>query len=255
MYYHIDIEPNHKKQERTSLMKLTKVTLIKKNSNSIYYLLLISSLLLSLSSDSQSHAAMIELDQSTFHENPSLSGAAITNGRETAQTFTVGKGGILAQIDLHLFQTPGAPGDIILAVRRTENDLPTSPQAPPIFQTIIPNAAIPEEGSFTELPAVEVDVTSGNIDVAQGERMAVTLKLTEPGGGSRPWTLWAPGITLPGASAHVALNFNTEWGAPFPSNFGIQNHILVPEPSTYALAIIGAFGLMLFGWRRRAIIS
>jgi hypothetical protein len=187
-------------------------------------------------------------DQSTLRDTTSTAGWAVTNGRELAEVITVGKGGMLSQIDFQAYRDASAPGNLLLSIRPTQSGVPTDPSTAPLYRTTVLSSQLPVTGSFTTIPVTSVDVSSANLHFDAGDQIAVSLMLDATGGGSRPWTVFTDGTSIPGSQAYTSWfqQWDTSSGA-----FPVRTWVAVPEPSTLALCSgLGIVGLAL-AWRRR----
>lgn len=106
----------------------------------------------------------------------------VANRASLAQTFTVGFPGVLAQVDLQVFASPGAVGDVILEIRTTSGfpPLPNTDSTQSLVALTVPTSTLTTYSSGTPVavPFVAFDVSGANIVVHDGDVLAITLRGT-----------------------------------------------------------------------------
>ncbi|HEY0651295.1 MAG TPA: PEPxxWA-CTERM sorting domain-containing protein [Phenylobacterium sp.] len=197
--------------------------------------------------------AAIQLDQASVPETgPVLTigggGTALSEGYVLGQSFTVGLTGKLARIDLAVFGTTydSTPGGYTLSLEQTPGVALASTHFD--FADLVD----PFLKDWSQAPSF--DLSAANVDVTAGEIYRIVLTVD------------------PGAYAHFAGWFETADNVPFAYaggnafingftveriDYGFRTYVdtaAVPEPGTWALAILG-FGLAGAALRRSQALA
>jgi hypothetical protein len=196
------------------------------------------------------------LDQS-FVRSTFSADYTIYSQASISQTFTVGLGGLLSQVDLQIYKTTGATGDLTFEILATSGGVPVPDSTSPLFQTVITLSSLPTiDDPNLNVPLTSVDVSSAGISVTPGEVLGLALR-SPKGSGSPPWTPWrsGPDQYSPGAE-YIEQNGATTWSPLLfigqGQDGGFQTWVSsVPEPSSIALLLPGLLGLAICLFRRR----
>jgi hypothetical protein len=170
---------------------------------------------------------------------------------EQAQTFTVGIGGRLTQINLDL-SGDGTGNGLLLEIRRTTpNGLPS--EAP----SDLLGAALSSAKGTTDPQLIPFYLGDLAPQVQVGETLALVLKA--PGSGTYGW-LGAIGDPYPqGNLATRGSYYNNQWTTPVGLNgpdLGFQTYVApVPEPTTCTFFVVCGLGLLARSRRRGRGIS
>jgi hypothetical protein len=163
-----------------------------------------------------------------------------------AQSFTVGRAGLLSHLDLYLSKTAGLKGDVKLELKHVINGVPDT--GSPIFQTLIDLADLPRSvDPQIPIAATTIDLAPFGLFVQPEEQYAIVLSRDD--GSAPPWALWRTGQP---STAY-------ERGDVF-----IRNHMLsweriddtedmafatyvnpIAEPASYLLGLFGVVGLQV----------
>ena len=95
-------------------------------------------------------------------------------GNDVAQTFTVGRTGVLTRVEVLLFSFPGIVDDLVVDVRPTDgNGAPVEGNgSPPVLASVtVAPAAIPTTTAF-----VAFDLSAFNVAVTAGDVLAIVLR-------------------------------------------------------------------------------
>ena len=120
--------------------------------------------------------ALVILDQD--NSPPPFSvifGDSLLSFNQIAQTFTVGRSGILDSIDVSLGVDEGAAGDVVFSLLPTQFGVPQNTL--PLFQTNIPANTL-QDFSLNEPFSLSVDVSSAGLFVQPGEEYAWAMTRT-----------------------------------------------------------------------------
>ncbi len=151
-------------------------------------------------------AAAPILDQSSVLTQ-SVGGLITVTDFTPAQSFTVGAGGLLSQIDVQIRRDVGVFDDAFLDVWASAGNGPTG--ASPLFSVTIPNSEIPELPNTLSVPFTSVDVTSAGLNVQPGEQYVVALRRSAPFGD--PVVSWAWGRPEYPGGAPYSTAFGRPW--------------------------------------------
>jgi MYXO-CTERM domain-containing protein len=189
----------------------------------------------------------------------SVTSVLLGDGHEFAQTFTVGFGGILAQIDLQLARFGSIP--LVLDIRETTAGVPNSTVLTSV--SIDPNTVVPwlPTPDWT-LPFTSIVLGAAELPVLAGEVLAISLSQQVTQNDFYYWhmtgDLYSGGSTygrsdpaLPFVSLSVLFN------QPAFHDTGFRTYVRtndVPEPGALALAAL-ALGLAVGVRRRRAVTA
>jgi hypothetical protein len=163
-----------------------------------------------------------------------------------AQTFQVGITGALNEVDVYVIrQTSITGGNLVLEIRKQDGSgLPSNVAADTLLQVLIPSTSVGTTPAF-----LNVDVSSANLLVNTGDKLAIVLHAS-PGTPSGLTYVWEGQNNNPYAngSQYEEVVGNHTW-----TNEGLPNADLgfktwvntspVPEPGSFALCAIGALFL------------
>src|SRR4051812_6514704 len=99
---------------------------------------------------------------------------SINTDQQRAQTFTVGRTGVLSEVDVYAFRffRNTTHGDLTLDLRATQPDgRPTSNAGGELLSVTIPATSVPEQ-TYGFVP---FDLSAFNFHVTQGEQLAIVL--------------------------------------------------------------------------------
>ncbi|WP_374681256.1 PEP-CTERM sorting domain-containing protein [Accumulibacter sp.] len=171
------------------------------------------------------------------------------DGPEFAQTFTVGVGGVLAQVDLQLARFGSTP--LVLDIRRTSAGVPNST----ILSTLSINPSTVPAIDILNVPFTSITLGSAEIPVLAGDVLAIALSQQVTGNDFFSW--YSTGDLYSGGSAYFRDNSAQPFQAvgpivaSSPQDFGFRTYVrtnAVPEPGALGLA---ALALALAGRVRR----
>lgn len=194
--------------------------------------------------------AAAQLDQATIPETGQIftiggGGTALSEGYVLAQEFTVGLTGELTRIDLAVFGNnfDSTDGGYTVSVERTPGVALSSAHFD--FADLVD----PFLEDWSQAPSM--DLSLANLDVAAGETLRIVLAV-DPGKYAHfaGWWSDADNVQFSYASGLAYTN-----GSPLQNlDFGFRTYVdtsaAVPEPATWAIAILG-FGLAGAELRRR----
>lgn len=160
-----------------------------------------------------------------------------------AQTFTVGRDGQLVGIDIY---SPRMGAELLYwDLRPTDSGVPAASRLDALASGSVLASTLPSPTSFHYF-----DLTAFNLGVTTGQVYAITLW-----GASGNTVGSFSGTTNNGYAGGAAFTgetgVTTAWSELADTDFKFRTHV-IPEPSTYALALgIAALGLAV--WRRRGM--
>lgn len=192
-------------------------------------------------------AGPIVLDQSyDAVASGSGGGSSIDLGQSVAQTFTVGIGGTLAQLDLQVQMESGTTGDLIINFLAVDNTgLPDIGQS---LGSLRFNAGLVPPNDASNVVYTSFDVSPLNLAVAPGDVLAFEMAYdTNDGGGYIPFQPDAPPYYAGGGTSS-RFNPNPYTSLDLDDDVGFQTYVEVPEPGS--LALLGLGGLLI-AWRRQ----
>jgi hypothetical protein len=189
--------------------------------------------------------------------------AAITRDYSIAQTFTVGLAGTLSRIELPLWRSPGLMGALKFQLLPVTAGRPDAFALHPRVEMEIDVATLPESGAIggPPVPAVtSFDLSAEDIHVQPGDQWAIYLSRDEAINASPPWVTWMIGKPDAGYAGgdFFYRNLPDEGLPDGPDGWEDWAHmdmmfstfVLVPEPSSCALAAFGAIGLLAMRKRK-----
>jgi len=113
----------------------------------------------------------LEASRGTIWENTGA-GIGLGNDSEAAQTFTIGRSGIMTAVAVQIFRGTNSVKNVSLEIRRTANRIPSESDSDVLALETIPLKDIP-----FELPIfVPVNLKNQCLFVHQGEVLAIVLK-------------------------------------------------------------------------------
>ncbi len=183
------------------------------------------------------------LDQVYDPSPPSLGSILTVDKLDAVQTFTVGVGGTLTNVEFLVSRNAGTVSDLLFDVRATtaggapiEDDLTT------LASVTIPGASI-----STSLPAgfINVDISSFGVIVSPGDVLAFALRPTAGEGFN-----WGKGggNPYPGGASYwrFASAGITTWTFDVSADMGFKTYVdPVPEPASLALMLVA--GAVMLG--------
>ncbi len=107
---------------------------------------------------------------------------------------------------------------------------------------------------------VGLDLGAQSFAVSPGQILAIVLTSDTSGLSDDDASYsWENSFNYPEYTGGIGDVWNLPFGeyAPhdLPQDFGFRTFVAVPEPSTYALAALGALALLAFQWRKKAARS
>jgi hypothetical protein len=171
-----------------------------------------------------------------------------------AQSFTVGIGGVLSQADVFISRQQSATGDLTLRLLGLDAGTPNSAD-------VRGSVTMARESVSLASHWFVVDLSSLNVVVTPGERLAINLQMTGSGSGAYNWHSDAPDNTVDpyaggGAFRRTSMSaWSNTTNVSSIENFMFRTYVIpsssVPdEGGTIGLATL-AFGLMVLAERRR----
>ncbi len=164
---------------------------------------------------------------------PSYFGAAVYVAQSWGQTFTVGLGGQLVQVDLQLSREAGVAEPVQLEIRQLIGGLPDLSTQGLLYDTQIAASAVPI-GGIAGIFTTSVVLGADSFAVVPGDRLAILLSTSEA-----RWYLWSNEYVVDGYAAGTALNrlpsqanyspADPAWG-PI-ADAGFRTWVVVPEPA------------------------
>jgi len=186
------------------------------------------------------HSAPLVLDQSVTPPNPPCCAFGVNASfpLDSAQTFTVGVGGLLSRVDVFV-QGVGFNWDV-RPVTATQEPLADNSAALAHGSFIAPSIG------FDQYSFVMLDFSSTPIPVVAGEKLAIVLSASAQGGG---WGASDAGY-VGGDAWQRSGSFNNgfAWTLQQPGNdLGFRTFVAVPEPTSGAL--FGLAAAVFATWR------
>jgi len=174
------------------------------------------------------------IDQAFYLSDPSSLAALVNSRVSHAQTFTVGRDGILDRIKLPLgrndsFDLSTEVDDLMISLTGTTGSLPNGT----VFGSmVIPDSDVPVAlGLFSSQMAI--DIRSMGIQVHTGDKLAITAR--SPGSEDSPvgpyfWTGASGDYTgqdgyIPGQRAYIDTDVSPAWQASFVDDMGFQIYL------------------------------
>ncbi|MEM6750636.1 MAG: PEP-CTERM sorting domain-containing protein [Planctomycetota bacterium] len=176
-----------------------------------------------------------------------LGGPAIDSFQTPLQTFTVGVGGLLAEVEVQAQKSdaPSTPdGDLVLTILGTTGGVPDFAQD--MGSANLPAASIPDFSSFASAPFAVFDVTGLGINVAPGDVLAIALSY--PVGAGSYFIFDSEVDSYAGGTSFVSNLALNSFFTTSPRDLGFRTRVLVPEPASAALLGLGS---LLVARRRR----
>jgi hypothetical protein len=193
-------------------------------------------------------------------------GLTLGNIAPVAQTFTVQNTGILSLAAVKIEAVDGSNqafgGGVTLEITTTFGGLPSLSAPGVLGSATIATSLFPVEGQSGYR---FIDFSLPNIQVTAGEQLAIRLASTasgyfgvngDLGGCCGPDGTYAGGQGLAATTAFSNGQFQvTGWESPlgYPADFAFETFVTtaVPEPSTWAMMILGFCGLGFMAYRRK----
>ncbi len=180
-------------------------------------------------------------------------GPVVSNFQSTAQTFTVGITGLLAQIDLQAQQLGGGSipsDDLILSILGTTGGVPDLNQT--LGSVAIAPGDVPPD-DVNNVQIFSVDVSGLGIFVSVGDLLAIELSYPT---GQEGYFWYAAEVDFyNGGGAFIRNPPDTQFGAESDDQ-GFQTWVetsmnVVPEPSAFITWSLLGLTLGSFAWLRR----
>lgn len=200
--------------------------------------------------------AAVELDQANIPETgyqflPSYYVFLNVGTRAFQQTFTVGKSGELDRIELAIANSPDLPQEVPITIELFKGNGPFefgSGYPTPLASQILTYAGLP--GDVPDLSNLTVfDLSPAQIGVKAGDVFTFSLR---NGSGARLFI---------SPAAYAGDTYETQWDVfprttKIPGDIAFRSYVAVPEPTTWAMMILGfgAIGSVMRG-RRRLILN
>ena len=180
------------------------------------------------------------VDQNTGLSPNGGGGPAVISSQSVAQSLTVGLNGSLTQVDIQIYNSSGAIGDVTFELLSlTGGGLPDSSNS--LFSTVIPITSVPVWVSSADgqVPWTSVDVSAAGLSFNTGDEFAVALSRSL-GPSGPPWVIW---VHHPDnyAGGNEFVVGNPTWFSNAPSDDSVRTWVEaapIPEPSTLTLAAI-----------------
>jgi hypothetical protein len=165
------------------------------------------------------------------------------------QTFTPSTTGLLSRIDVYVLRVQDVqqnPGTLDVSIWGVSGGFPTVA----IEEISIPHSTIPPN---FHPDWVSIDFSAAKIELTAGEQYAIVL------GSSSTHTNynWLATVDDPYFEGGAAVDFQFfygEWRETLPErhfSYFFRQYVVVPEPSSIALASLGAVAVLAFRIRRR----
>jgi|GEM_PF-6736622 len=150
-----------------------------------------------------------------------------------AQTFTVGIGGFLDQVDI----------EVDLLANATLEIRPTVAGVPALGGTALGEVLVPDDVPNGNRTFVSVDLASLNIAVNPGDQLAIVLVFEELGS-TALWVLGGDGYS--GGHGYFSTSSSSWEMYDPPGDFNFRTYV-IPEPSAAVLTALGF--VCLLAWR------
>jgi hypothetical protein len=182
----------------------------------------------------------------------------INTNQYRAQTFQVGLSGTLGEVDVYMrrFPTSGIGGNMIFEIRRqTASGVPSDVSSDSLLSIPIPSARF-----STSLGFLPIDVSSVNLHVSAGDKLAIVFHadVNTPSNVAYQWLGQNNNPYLNGNSLEEVVG-NHSWGNEGLPNadLGFETYMFVPvpEPVHIPVYVIGCYLLKLFLFRRKSVCS
>jgi hypothetical protein len=186
--------------------------------------------------DQQFHAATV---------NSSITVITVSSQQSWGQSFTVGREGVLTQIDVQVMRDAGVTAPIQFDVRRMAGAIPDLSATGLLFTTQIPAADVPV-GGFTTSFVTSISLLNNEIPVYVGDRLAILGSTTAASPIKYNWSTNGPQPYPFGNALWKNISFSNFVAQP-DTDSGFQTWVAVPEPT-----LLGVITLTLFTLGHRA---
>ena len=190
-----------------------------------------------------------ELDQVSVLGEGEVGSISVNEFFSRAQTFTVGRSGVLTRVRLVLGQADTMPGDALRFDVRptTESGAPVASDASALGSVVVPEDEIPLSPGLN--PNFDVDFSAQQILVTEGERLAIVARSDVPFDSNRSFAIIVS-VGSSYADGDAWFGF-PDWVLQDVSGPGTDwiFETYVPEPDGAAAGALAA--LVALAWRRR----
>jgi hypothetical protein len=178
----------------------------------------------------------------------SSSSAAIDSATDRAQTFTVGRVGVLDSIGLQVVREDASTtADLLFDIRETSTGVPIESNETTLISLTIPASEVPLVLGAGEF--FSVDVISSAIAVNPGEALAIVLLAPDATTALNRYQ-WFNGPNADDYWDGDPYSRTTGTWALEPYDLGFQTRVVIPEPSSTLSLLAGAGFLVLLARRR-----
>lgn len=173
-----------------------------------------------------------ELDQVSVLGDGQVGSISVNQSFSRAQTFTVGRTGVLTRVRLVLGKADTMPGDALrFDVRPTTGGgAPVAADASALGSVVVPEDAIPQSPGLG--PNFDVDFSGQGIHVVEGELLAIVARSDVPFDSNRTFAIIAS-VGSPYAGGEAWFGF-PDWVLQDVSGPGtdwlFETYVQVPEP-------------------------
>jgi hypothetical protein len=189
-------------------------------------------------------------------------GFVSADNRGVAQTFTVGRSGILSAIEVGLIRTEDTESVLIADVRRVVSDVPDFSESGVLATRTLSSSLVPIEsypGIYLSRFTLAIDFNAANLPVVVGDKLAIHLHSNgalERTLTSDPFPWWwidasgrggydAGGVYAPALSTDVVPPLPPGI-YPYYGDVHFRTFVRVPEPASMLFILISVAGLFCF---------